>query len=324
MFSIHGVGGVDSILLDLRGRARSALLAFDEVHCASQWRHDFRPEYLGLSVLHERFPAVPRIALTATADALTRQEIIDLLDVQAARVFATSFDRPNIGYGFVEKVDFRRQLTAFLAGHVGESGIVYCGTRRRHQDRFLREESIVMVATIAFGMGIDKPDVRFVAHLDLPRSVEGYYQETSRADRDGLPAEAWMARGLQNVAAPCHFIDESEATQAHKRFAHAKPDTLLGLVEPADCRRLVLLASFGEDSALCGDCDASGAGALPRTWACRPMSSCMTARSGRSPRVGSRPRRCRFPPRPLGPISPGRRVRCCTPPAAPGGREDRL
>ena len=270
--------------LDLLGRTRPALFAIDEAHCVSQWGHDFRPEYLRLNVLHERFPMVPRIALTATADALTRQEIIDRLDLHAAHVFVSSFDRPNIRYRIVEKVDPRRQLTAFLAGHAGESGIVYCGTRRRveavaaalaaegyralpyhaglaadtrrrHQDRFLREEGIVMVATIAFGMGIDKPDVRFVAHLDLPRSVEGYYQETGRAGRDGLPAEAWMAWGLQDVAAQRRFIDESEAAHMHKRIAHAKLDALLGLVETAGCRRQVLLAYFGEESAPCGNCD---------------------------------------------------------------------
>ncbi len=270
--------------LDLIARVRLALFAIDEAHCVSQWGHDFRPEYLGLNVLHERFPAVPRIALTATADALTRQEIIDRLDLHAARVFAESFDRPNIRYGIVEKADSRRQLQGFLADHAGEAGIVYCATRRRveevaaalaaegyralpyhagldadtrrrHQDRFLREEGIVMVATIAFGMGIDKPDVRFVAHLDLPRSIEGYYQETGRAGRDGLPAEAWMAWGLQDVATQRRFIDESEAAPAHKRIAHAKLDALLGLVETAGCRRQALLAYFGEASAPCGNCD---------------------------------------------------------------------
>jgi ATP-dependent DNA helicase RecQ len=270
--------------LDLLGRVSPALFAIDEAHCVSQWGHDFRPEYLGLGVLHERFPGVPRIALTATADALTRQEIVERLDLRAARVFAASFDRPNIRYGIVEKTDSRRQLLAFLAEHTGEAGIVYCGTRRkveevaamlaaegyralpyhagmendvrrRHQDRFLREEGIVMVATIAFGMGIDKPDVRFVAHLDLPRSVEGYYQETGRAGRDGLPAEAWMAWGLQDVAAQRRFIEESDAAEAHKRIAHAKLDALLGLVETAGCRRQALLAYFGEESAPCGNCD---------------------------------------------------------------------
>ena len=270
--------------LDLLARSRPALFAIDEAHCVSQWGHDFRPEYLGLNVLHERYPAVPRIALTATADAITRQEIIARLDLGNARVFAESFDRPNIRYSIVEKVDSRRQLLDFLADHAGEAGIVYCGTRRRveevatalaaegyralpyhagmdadtrrrHQNRFLREEGIVMVATIAFGMGIDKPDVRFVAHLDLPRSIEGYYQETGRAGRDGLPAEAWMAWGLQDVAAQRRFIEESEAQAAHKRIAHAKLDALLGLVETASCRRQALLAYFGEVSAPGGNCD---------------------------------------------------------------------
>ncbi|HRH80139.1 MAG TPA: DNA helicase RecQ [Thiobacillaceae bacterium] len=271
--------------LDLLGRARPALFAIDEAHCVSQWGHDFRPEYLGLNVLHERFPEVPRIALTATADALTRREIAERLDLTAARVFAASFDRPNIRYTVLEKVDVRRQLLAFLRdGHAGEAGIVYCGTRRRveetadwlaaegfsalpyhagldadtrrrHQDRFLREDGIVMVATIAFGMGIDKPDVRFVAHLDLPRSLEGYYQETGRAGRDGLPAEAWMVWGLQDVAAQRRFIEESEAEDAHKRIAHAKLDALLGLVETAACRRQALLDYFGEKSGPCGNCD---------------------------------------------------------------------
>jgi len=271
--------------LDMLARSRPTLFAIDEAHCVSQWGHDFRPEYLGLNVLHERFPGVPRIALTATADAQTRDEIIRRLDLGAAEVYAASFDRPNIRYAIVEKVDPRRQLLAFLKdGHAGEAGIVYCGTRkkveetaaglvteginalpyhagldagmrRRHQERFLREDGIVMVATIAFGMGIDKPDVRFVAHLDLPRSVEGYYQETGRAGRDGLPAEAWMAWGLQDVAAQRRFIEESEAEPAHKRSAHAKLDALLGLVEAASCRRQALLGYFGEDSPPCGNCD---------------------------------------------------------------------
>jgi ATP-dependent DNA helicase RecQ len=275
--------------LDLLGRARPAVFAIDEAHCVSQWGHDFRPEYLGLNVLHERFPEVPRIALTATADELTRREIAQRLDLKTARQFAASFDRPNIRYTVVEKADSRRQLLAFLRGqegegHTGEAGIVYCGTRRkveetaawlaaegfpalpyhagldadirrRNQERFLRQDGIVMVATIAFGMGIDKPDVRFVAHLDLPRSMEGYYQETGRAGRDGLPADAWMAWGLQDVAAQRRFIEESEAEPAHKRQAHAKLDALLGLVETASCRRQVLLAYFGEESHPCGNCD---------------------------------------------------------------------
>jgi ATP-dependent DNA helicase RecQ len=271
--------------LDLLGRARVSLFAIDEAHCVSQWGHDFRPEYLGLSVLHERFPGVPRIALTATADAVTRQEIVEKLGLGAARVFAASFDRPNIRYRVVEKAEPRRQLLAFLReGHLGEAGIVYCGTRRkveetaawlaeegvqalayhagldpetrrRHQGRFLREDGLVMVATIAFGMGIDKPDVRFVAHLDLPRSVEGYYQETGRAGRDGEPAEAWMAWGMADVVAQRRFIEVSEADEAHKRVAAAKLDALLGLVETAACRRVLLLGYFGEATGPCGNCD---------------------------------------------------------------------
>ncbi|MEW5769983.1 MAG: DNA helicase RecQ [Pseudomonadota bacterium] len=272
-------------MLDLLARARVALFAIDEAHCVSQWGHDFRPEYLGLSVLHERFPEVPRIALTATADTQTRQEIAERLELGGARTFVASFDRPNIRYAIAEKTDTRRQLLAFLReGHQGEAGIVYCGTRnkveetaawlaeegfnalpyhagldaetrRRNQERFLREDGIVMVATVAFGMGIDKPDVRFVAHLDLPRSMEGYYQETGRAGRDGLPAEAWMAWGLQDVATQRRFIEESEAEEGHKRVAHAKLNALLGLVESASCRRVALLDYFGEASGPCGNCD---------------------------------------------------------------------
>ncbi|MEW6120788.1 MAG: DNA helicase RecQ [Pseudomonadota bacterium] len=264
--------------------AQVSLFAIDEAHCVSQWGHDFRPEYLGLSTLHERFPAVPRIALTATADAATRAEILTRLDLGAARVFVASFDRPNIRYRIAEKTDPRRQLLDFLAEHTGEAGIVYCSTRKkvedtadalaaagytalpyhggmdnatraRHQERFLREDGVVMVATLAFGMGIDKPDVRFVAHLDLPRSVEGYYQETGRAGRDGAPAEAWMAWGLQDVVTQRRFIDEGEAEDAHKRIGHAKLDALVGLCEAASCRRVALLSYFGEASQPCGNCD---------------------------------------------------------------------
>jgi ATP-dependent DNA helicase RecQ len=271
--------------LDLLARAELALFAIDEAHCVSQWGHDFRPEYLGLSVLHEHFPSVPRIALTATADEQTRREIAQRLELQQAETFVASFDRPNIRYLIVEKADARRQLLAFLKdGHQGEAGIVYCATRNKveetaewlaeegfkalpyhaglgselrriNQERFLREDGIVMVATIAFGMGIDKPDVRFVAHLDLPRSMEGYYQETGRAGRDGLPAEAWMAWGLQDVATQRRFIEESEAGEQHKRVAHAKLNALLGLVEAASCRRVTLLNYFGEASGPCGNCD---------------------------------------------------------------------
>jgi ATP-dependent DNA helicase RecQ len=265
-------------------QAQVALFAIDEAHCVSQWGHDFRPEYLGLSALHERFPNVPRIALTATADTATRAEILTRLDLGAARVFVASFDRPNIRYRISEKSDPRRQLLDFLGEHKGEAGIVYCSTRkkveetaeglkqagftalpyhggmdndtrRRHQEKFLREDGVVMVATLAFGMGIDKPDVRFVAHMDLPRSVEGYYQETGRAGRDGEPAEAWMAWGLQDVVTQRRFIDEGEAEDAHKRSGHAKLDALVGLCEAASCRRVALLSYFGETSQPCGNCD---------------------------------------------------------------------
>ena len=271
--------------LELLAQTRLALLAIDEAHCVSQWGHDFRPEYLQLAVLAERFPGVPRIALTATADAQTRAEIIERLRLGEARVFVSSFDRPNIRYRIVEKDDARRQLLEFIrAEHSGDAGIVYClsrkkteetaaflaeqglgalayhagmdgDTRRRHQERFQREDGIVMVATIAFGMGIDKPDVRFVAHLDLPKSVEGYYQETGRAGRDGLPADAWMAYGLQDVVQLRRMIDESEAGEAQKRLQAAKLDAMLGLCETAECRRVRLLAYFGETAAPCGNCD---------------------------------------------------------------------
>jgi ATP-dependent DNA helicase RecQ len=271
--------------LDLLAHSRLALLAIDEAHCVSQWGHDFRPEYLQLAVLAERFPGVPRIALTATADAQTRAEILERLQLGKARVFVSSFDRPNIRYRIVEKDDARRQLLDFIrAEHAGEAGIVYClsrkkvdetaaalesqgivalayhagmeaQTRRRHQERFQREDGVVMVATIAFGMGIDKPDVRFVAHLDLPKSVEGYYQETGRAGRDGLPADAWMVYGLQDVVQLRRMIDESGAGEAQKRIQAAKLDAMLGLCETAECRRVRLLAYFGEALAPCGNCD---------------------------------------------------------------------
>jgi ATP-dependent DNA helicase RecQ len=271
--------------LELLARARIALFAIDEAHCVSQWGHDFRPEYLQLSLLHERFPGVPRIALTATADPQTRSEIVQRLALDEARVFVSSFDRPNIRYTIIDKADARQQLLRFIAAeHMGESGIVYCLSRRKveetahwlqghgiaalpyhagmdaadrseHQARFQREEGIVVVATIAFGMGIDKPDVRFVAHLDLPKSVEGYYQETGRAGRDGLPADAWMVYGLADVVQQRRLIDASEAGDAYKRVASAKLDALLALCESAQCRRVGLLAYFGEPSSPCGNCD---------------------------------------------------------------------
>ncbi len=271
--------------LSLLDRCRLALVAIDEAHCVSQWGHDFRPEYLQLAVLADRYQSVPRIALTATADIATRKEMIERLRLRDPRVFVASFDRPNIRYRIAEKDTPRRQLLRFIREeHPGESGIVYClsrasvedtaaqlaregidalpyhagldsGTREDNQRRFIRDDGIVMVATIAFGMGIDKPDVRFVAHLDLPKSIEGYYQETGRAGRDGLPADAWMVYGLQDVVQQRRMIDQSEASAEYKRVATAKLDALLGLCETTQCRRVRLLDYFGEDSAPCGNCD---------------------------------------------------------------------
>jgi ATP-dependent DNA helicase RecQ len=271
--------------LALLERAKIALFAIDEAHCVSQWGHDFRPEYIALSVLHERFPAVPRIALTATADDITRGEIIARLRLEHARVFISSFDRPNIRYTVVEKDGARDQLLDFIEReHGGHAGIVYClsrkkveeaaewltargiealpyhagldaGMRERHQTRFVNGDGIVMTATIAFGMGIDKPDVRFVAHLDLPKSIEAYYQETGRAGRDGAPADAWMAYGLQDVVQQRRMIEESEADETFKRVSRTKLDALVGLAETAGCRRVRLLAYFGEASRPCGNCD---------------------------------------------------------------------
>ena len=263
-----------------------ALFAIDEAHCVSQWGHDFRPEYLQLSALHERFPAIPRIALTATADEPTRREIRDRLDLHAARVFIAGFDRPNIRYRVVPKQSPREQLARLLdAEHRGDAGIVYCLSRRRveetaawlrerrvdarayhaglgareraaAQDAFVRGEDVVIVATIAFGMGIDKPDVRFVAHLDLPKSLEAYYQETGRGGRDGLPATAWMAYGLQDVITLRQMVDGSEADEARKRLEIRKLDAMLGYCELTTCRRQTLLAYFGESLAEpCGNCD---------------------------------------------------------------------
>ena len=272
-------------LLDRLSTAnRIALFAIDEAHCVSQWGHDFRPEYIQLSTLHQRYPAVPRIALTATADTLTRNEIKTRLGLNEARTFVASFDRPNIRYTIVERNNPRKQLLDFLADHRGEAGIVYClsrkkvdetalwlqvqgvtalpyhagmdtESRREHQQRFVREEGVTMVATIAFGMGIDKPDVRFVAHLDLPKSLEAYYQETGRAGRDGEPAEAWMTYGLNDVVIHRQRIDESAAPDEQKRIERGKLDAMLAFCEAAGCRRTVLLNYFGEITAPCGNCD---------------------------------------------------------------------
>ena len=271
--------------LRLLDRCAISLFAIDEAHCVSQWGHDFRPDYLALSQLHERWPSVPRIALTATATEATRAEIAARLSLREARHFVASFDRPNIQYRIEPKADPPRQLLELVRGeHSGDAGIVYClsrasvdktaellsrngitalpyhagldaRTRTAHQARFLREDGLIMVATIAFGMGIDKPDVRFVAHLDLPKSIEGYYQETGRAGRDGLPATAWLAYGLQDVVLQRRLIDGSEGDSAHRRRLAAHLDAMLALCETVDCRRAQLLGYFGEVSGPCGNCD---------------------------------------------------------------------
>jgi ATP-dependent DNA helicase RecQ len=297
----------DRCLELLDSTAQIALFAIDEAHCVSQWGHDFRPEYIRLAVLAERYPGIPRVALTATADESTRKEIIARLHLQNARVFISSFDRPNIRYRIAEKQSARKQLLDFIrTEHDGESGIVYClsratvdetaaflagqrvnalpyhagldnGTREAHQSRFIREDGVVMVATIAFGMGIDKPDVRFVAHLDLPKSIEGYYQETGRAGRDGLPADAWMIYGLGDVVQQRWMIDRSEAAEDYKRIFTAKLDAILGLCESAECRRVRLLDYFGEGSTPCGNCD--NCLTPPEEWdgtdAARKLMSCI-------------------------------------------------
>ena len=294
-------------MLECLAESKIALFAIDEAHCVSQWGHDFRPEYLQLSVLHEQFPSVPRIARTATADPQTREEIIRRLALDDSRVFISSFDRPNIRYTIVDKQDARNQLLRFIREeHAGEAGIVYCLSRKKvdetaawlvshgvralpyhagmdaasradHQNRFQREEGVVVVATIAFGMGIDKPDVRFVAHLDLPKSIEGYYQETGRAGRDGAPADAWMAYGLGDVVQQRRMIDQSEGSEEYRRVQVVKLDALLGLCETAGCRRVRLLDYFGEASTPCGNCDTCLE--PPQTWdateAARKALSCM-------------------------------------------------
>jgi ATP-dependent DNA helicase RecQ len=278
--------GFLALLDEIEDGAGIALFAIDEAHCVSQWGHDFRPEYRKLTVLHERFPQVPRIALTATADAPTRAEIIERLQLENARQFVSSFDRPNIKYRVTQKANAKAQLEAFLeAEHANDAGIIYCLSRRKveetadwlkqrgwdalayhagldahirntNQRRFLREEGVIMVATIAFGMGIDKPNVRFVAHLDIPKSMEGYYQETGRAGRDGLPANAWMTYGLGDVVSMRKMLDAGDAPEERKQVERQKLDALLGFCESTSCRHQTLLRYFGEAHAGdCGQCD---------------------------------------------------------------------
>jgi ATP-dependent DNA helicase RecQ len=280
--------------LRLLDRGTISLFAIDEAHCVAQWGHDFRPDYLELSTLHERWPDVPRIALTATATQATRAEIVTRLRLEDARHFVSSFDRPNISYRIVHKNEPKRQLVDLLrTEHPGEAGIVYClsrasvektaeflvasgiealpyhagldaGTRAANQSRFLREDGLVMVATIAFGMGIDKPDVRFVAHLDMPRSVEGYYQETGRAGRDGLPSSAWLAYGLADVVQQRRLIDTSPGDVGHRRRLASHLDAMLALCETVECRRAQMLAYFGEPAGSCGNCDTCAT--PPQVW----------------------------------------------------------
>ena len=302
--------------LGLLASTEVALFAIDEAHCVSQWGHDFRPEYRELAVLHQRFPQIPRIALTATADQRTRDEIVERLALQDARQFVSSFDRPNIRYQVGLRHNARRQLMEFLERHRGETGIVYALSRRKvdetatwlteagiealpyhagldaatrnaNQRRFLREDGVVMVATVAFGMGIDKPDVRFVAHLDLPRSMEGYYQETGRAGRDGLPSDAWMIYGLSDVVTMSQMIAQSESADERKRVERQKLESQLAYAEATQCRRELLLAAFGETfHGPCGHCD--NCIEPPKTWdATVPAQKALSAvyRSGQ--RFGS-------------------------------------
>ena len=293
--------------LDMLACVPLSIIAIDEAHCVSQWGHDFRPEYLGLDILKERFPGVPRLALTATADAATRREILSRLALQGADQFISGFARHNIRYSVQVKTDAGGQLLRFLQDRPGEAGIVYAMTRRKvdqtaellcrngfralpyhaglpsavrseHQARFLRQDGVIIVATIAFGMGIDKPDVRFVAHIDLPKSVEAYYQETGRAGRDGEPAEAWMIYGLQDVVRLAQMVDQSEAEDGHKRSERGKLDALLGWCEVTTCRRRALLRYFGEERAEdCGNCDICLT--PPKTWdateAAQKLLSCI-------------------------------------------------
>ena len=292
---------------ELLANCKLALFAIDEAHCVSQWGHDFRADYLSLSLLQERFPSIPRIALTATADVRTRKEIVERLSLTDARVFVSGFDRPNIRYAIANKTTVKKQLLDFLKQRQNEAGIVYCLSRKKvedtaawltqqgftalpyhaglpaqlrqtHQKRFLRDDGVIIVATIAFGMGIDKPDVRFVAHLDLPKSIEAYYQETGRAGRDGLPADAWMVFGLQDVVRLQQMAQESDGSEQFKRAERHKLDAMLGLCEVTSCRRKVLLNYFADEAPdQCGNCD--NCQIPPQTWdateAAQKLLSCV-------------------------------------------------